>query len=171
MLIGCVLCLQSDGVTDARLKGAATPDTILGTWATTYGTPALVTSKGFGCVSSTYMYLNKLHGDVGSYTMWWRDIAPGVATPEARRLMLGGEVSMWTDDYCYSAQCGAKAGPTPAAAQLYGPDQDARFARSIAGVRGFWARINRILTASSWIRVGMHRHRVLHRCCLVLSAL
>jgi hypothetical protein len=37
---------------------AATPDTVLGTWATVYGMPAEVTGKGYQCVASTYMYLN-----------------------------------------------------------------------------------------------------------------
>ena len=61
--------------------------------------PDMVTSAGFQCVASTYMYLNHIDGDVGSYEMYWRDIAPGV-TPvaKAKGLMLGGEVSMWTDD-------------------------------------------------------------------------
>jgi hypothetical protein len=93
----------------------------------------MVTAKGFQCVSSTYMYLNHVDGAVGSYTEYWRDIAAGVAPTDMHK-MLGGEVSMWTDDYCYINQCGAKPGPTPAAASLYAPDQDSKFAASIAGV-------------------------------------
>ena len=108
--------------------------TILGTWATVYGMPGKVVSAGYQCVASTYMYLNHINGSVGSYTNYWRDITGGEVPASARRLMLGGEVSMWTDDYCYSHQCGASAGPTPVAAALYGPDADARFARSITGV-------------------------------------
>ena len=114
--------------------GAATPHTILGTWATTYGMPGRVTAAGYACVASTYMYLNHIGGAVGSYTEYWRDITGGEVPPSAMPLMLGGEVSMWTDAYCYVNQCGASAGPTPVAAALYGPAADARFARSIAGV-------------------------------------
>ena len=66
-------------------------DVILGTWATVYGMPDLVTQAGYECVASTYMYLNHVDGAVGSITNYWRDIAPGVKN---RSLMLGGEVSM-----------------------------------------------------------------------------
>ena len=65
--------------------------------------------------------------------MYWRDIAPGV-TATNMRLMLGGEVSMWTDDYCDVNQCGAVKGPVPVAAAFYSPAADAQFARSVAGV-------------------------------------
>ena len=58
-------------------------------------------------------YLNHIAGDAGSYTQYWRDIAPDVSTPAAKKHMLGGEVSMWTDDYCYEHQCGVGAYPPP----------------------------------------------------------
>eukprot|EP00039_Didymoeca_costata_P022908 m.347559 g.347559 ORF g.347559 m.347559 type:complete len:345 (+) comp33282_c0_seq1:2-1036(+) len=111
----------------------ATPNTILGTWATVYGMPPLVTGDNYSCVGSTYMYLNKITGTVGSYTNYWRDIADGVNSSNMH-LMLGGEVSMWTDDYCYIHQCGSSTGATPTAASFYGPDADTLFAKSIAGV-------------------------------------
>lgn len=79
------------------------------------------------------MYLNHVEGPVGNYTMYWRDIAPGV-TAENRHLMLGGEISMWTDDYCDVYQCGSAAGALPIASHFYGPSADDRFAMSIAGV-------------------------------------
>jgi hypothetical protein len=41
---------------------------------------------------------------------------------------------MWTDDYCYTKQCGSAVGPTPIAAQFYGPAANAQFAQSISGV-------------------------------------
>jgi hexosaminidase len=111
----------------------ATQSTILDTWATVYGMPDLVTKQGYQCVASTYMYLNHITGDAGNYTNYWRDIAPGVSD-SAKHLMLGGEVSMWTDDYCYTHQCGASAGNTPVAARFYGPDADSKFSQSISGV-------------------------------------
>jgi N-acetyl-beta-hexosaminidase len=63
----------------------ATPSTILDTWATVYGMPDLVTKQGYQCVASTYMYLNHIAGDVGSYQMYWRDIAPGEWAPNVAR--------------------------------------------------------------------------------------
>eukprot|EP00729_Bicosta_minor_P011596 gene11596-22205_t len=124
-----VNALTTTGAVDAA------NDTILGTWATVYGMPELVTSRGYGCVASTYMYLNHIDGDAGSYTQYWRDIAPDVSTPAEKKNMLGGEVSMWTDDYCYKYQCGsAPSGPIPTAAAFYGPAADKQFAASIAGV-------------------------------------
>ena len=112
---------------------AATQRTILDTWATVYGMPDVVTDAGFQCVASTYMYLNHVSGPVGAYTMYWRDIAPNVTDADKKK-MLGGEVSMWGDDYCWSNQCGASPGPTPQAASMYSPESDAAFAASIAGV-------------------------------------
>ena len=112
---------------------AATPSTILDTWATVYGMPEAVTAAGFQCVASTYMYLNHVDGPVGGISNWWRDIAPGVSEVN-KHLMLGGETSMWSDSYCWTHQCGSSTGPTPVAAQMYGPHMDREFAASIAGV-------------------------------------
>ena len=80
---------------------AAPPGMILGTWATVYGMPALVTASGFPCVASTYMYLNHVDGPVGSYTQYWRDIAPNVSN---RSLMLGGGASSTSTTTSTSAQ-------------------------------------------------------------------
>jgi hexosaminidase len=113
---------------------AAIPGTILDTWATVYGMPDVVTAAGYPCVASTYMYLNHVDGAAGSYSNYWRDIAPGVTPINKQRFMLGGEISMWTDDYSYTHQCGASSGPTPIAATMYGPQEDSTFAASLAGV-------------------------------------
>jgi hypothetical protein len=145
---------------------AATQRTILDTWATVYGMPDVVTAAGFQCVASTYMYLNHVSGPVGAYTMYWRDIAPNV-TEIAKKLMLGGEVSMWTDDYCWTNQCGASAGPTPQAASMYSPRSDATFASSIAGVMfpraavgagSFWNYVAGLDGQSSTFLELMHVH-------------
>ena len=56
-----------------------------------------------------------------------------------RHLLLGGEMSMWSDTYCYTGQCGASTG-TPVGAPLFPPARDAEFAASIGGMiwpRGF----------------------------------
>ena len=47
---------------------------------------------------------------------------------------------MWTDSYCYSAQCGASGGGVPHGAALFAPEQDAAFGESVGGMiwpRGF----------------------------------
>jgi hypothetical protein len=55
-------------------------------------------------------------------------------------LVLGGEMSMWTDSYCYIDQCGSSTGRVPAGHALFDPAQDAAFGKSIGGMiwpRGF----------------------------------
>ncbi len=46
--------------------------------------------------------------------------------------MQGGEISMWTDNYCYTEEC--EGGPPPYAAVLYNPEYDQQFAQSIGGM-------------------------------------
>ena len=55
-------------------------------------------------------------------------------------MLLGGEMSMWTDTYCYIDQCGAYNGATPVGAPLFGPAMDKPWGRSVGGMmfpRGF----------------------------------
>ena len=55
-------------------------------------------------------------------------------------LVLGGEMSMWTDSYCYIDQCGSSTGRVPTGHALFDPAQDAAFGKSIGGMiwpRGF----------------------------------
>jgi hypothetical protein len=58
-------------------------------------------------------------------------------------MLLGGEVSLWTDDYVFPAECGAFAGRVPAnGSSFYSRQYDAAFAKSIGGMlwpRGFVA--------------------------------
>lgn len=66
------------------------------------------------------------------------DIANGVPANETH-LLLGGEMSMWTDTYCYTGQCGARSG-TPVGSPLFPPKRDAEFGQSVGGMiwpRGF----------------------------------
>jgi hypothetical protein len=48
-----------------------------------------------------------------------------------RNLLLGGEVSMWSDTYCGTAQCGASVGAPPVGHKLFPPSADAQFSKSI----------------------------------------
>jgi hypothetical protein len=79
-------------------------------------------------------------GGPKGWSRCWYDIAPNVPAAE-KPLLLGGEVSMWSDSYCYTGQCGASGG-TPVGAKLFPPAMDAEFGRSIGGMiwpRGFVA--------------------------------
>ena len=54
--------------------------------------------------------------------------------------LLGGEISMWSDTYCYTQQCGAYPGPAPVGAALFPPAMDTFFGQSVGGMmfpRGF----------------------------------
>jgi hypothetical protein len=79
------------------------------------------------------------------------DIASGVP-PSQRGLLLGGEVSVWTDHYTapvYGLQCGVDPGPqTNLAAALYPREQDAAFAKSTLGV--VFPKV--VVAADSWWR-------------------
>ena len=61
----------------------------------------------------------------------WRDISPGFSAAQSK-LMLGGELSMWSDNYCYTQEC--LGGPAPYASVLYNPEYDTQFAQSIGGM-------------------------------------
>ena len=76
------------------------------------------------------------------WQMCWHDIGSGVPAANAS-MVLGGEVSMWTDDYVFPAECDAFVGRVPAnGSVLYTRDLDAAFAASVGGLmwpRGFVA--------------------------------
>ena len=81
-------------------QGAATPETIVDAWAR--HTPAEITATGRRAIESTgaHFYFTRAApgGPKGWKSCWW-DIATGV--PESQRhLLLGGEISMWSDTYC-----------------------------------------------------------------------
>lgn len=71
-----------------------------------------------------------------TWTQVYKDIAQesSLATTDAALQLRGGEVSMWTDNYCYSLQCGAYEGATPVGAPLYPPSQDEAFSASFQGM-------------------------------------
>jgi hexosaminidase len=118
-------------------------------------TPHQVAAKGHAVIenSGSSFYLNDLWLTAADT---WRDISnPAERPPRGRQpddpmpaslrhLLLGGEVAMWSDNYCYAAQChpGATSGgapmKAPVAAALYPPTADAAFAASIAGM--LWPR-------------------------------
>eukprot|EP01052_Picozoa_sp_SAG31_P032683 SAG31_NODE_3609_length_4070_cov_2.814153_1_plen_450_part_00 len=125
--------------------GAATPQTIVDAWAR--HTPAQITATGRRAIqsSSSHFYFTgaATGGPAGWSRSWW-DISEGM-TAAQKPLLLGGEMSMWTDTYCYINQC--QSGGQPVGHALFPPEQDEAFQRSIGGMiwpRGF------VAAASYW---------------------
>lgn len=83
--------------------------------------------------SSAFYYTQAGPGGPDGWTRSWYDISTGITDPAQKALVLGGEISMWSDTYCYEDQCGAFSGPTPVGAKLFDPKYDQEFSQSIGG--------------------------------------
>ena len=118
--------------------GAATMETIVDAWAR--HSPSEITSTGRRAVESAashFYFTAAAPGGPKGWSNCWYDIATGVPADQ-KHLLLGGEMSMWTDTYCYIDQCGSSAGKPPYASKLFGPKTDAAFHKSIGGM--IWPR-------------------------------
>ena len=128
--------------------GATTLDTIVDSWKTP-SRVADITKTGRRALSSDaqhfYLYSAGPPGPEG-WSKCWHDIDEGVPASE-KHLLLGGEMSMWTDHYCYVSACGADNGSLPGAHQLFKPAHDAEFGRSVGGM--LWPR-GYVAAASFW---------------------
>ena len=53
-----------------------------------------------------------------------------------KKLLLGGEISFWTNDYCPSFQCGknTRSHPQPPAYWMSDPEHDTVFSQSVGGM-------------------------------------
>ena len=124
--------------------GAATNNTIVNAWAR--HTAAEITATGRRAVESkdsAFYFTGAAPGGPAGWSRCWYDISTNVPANEMK-LLLGGEMSMWSDSYCYVGQCGASGG-TPVGHALYPPQQDAAFSQSIGGMiwpRGFVGKSN-----------------------------
>jgi hexosaminidase len=125
--------------------GAATNKTIVYAWSR--HTPQEIISAGRRAVDSASgdFYMTEPAGPYpGGWKNFWYDISTGVA-PADIGMLLGSEMSMWTDSYCSPVeaggqQCGAYSGPPQVGAPLFPPERDAEWERSIGGMmfpRGF----------------------------------
>jgi hexosaminidase len=118
--------------------GAATNRTLIYAWSR--DTPSDVINDGRKCVDSqsSHFYMTE---PGGVYPQGWEsfyyDISTGL-TPAQLPMLLGGEMSMWTDTYCYIEQCGAFNGPKPVGSALFPPEMDLPWSQSVAGM--IWPR-------------------------------
>eukprot|EP00937_MAST-01D_sp_MAST-1D-sp2_P003273 g3273.t1 len=118
--------------------GAATNKTIVNAWAR--HSAADITATGRRAVESksgAFYSTAAAPGGAAGWKRCWYDISTGVPAAQ-RELLLGGEMSMWTDTYCFENQCGASGGGAPVGHALFDPAQDAAFAKSIGGM--IWPR-------------------------------
>eukprot|EP00658_Telonema_sp_P-2_P055802 TRINITY_DN4435_c0_g1_i1.p1 TRINITY_DN4435_c0_g1~~TRINITY_DN4435_c0_g1_i1.p1 ORF type:complete len:236 (+),score=52.02 TRINITY_DN4435_c0_g1_i1:180-887(+) len=118
--------------------GAATPDTIVNAWARHNASSITTTGRKAVESSSAHFYFTgAAPGGAAGWSKCHYDIATGVPADQ-RHLLLGGEMSMWSDTYCQTAQCGASTGALPVGHQLFAPSTDQEFGRSIGGM--IWPR-------------------------------
>ena len=67
----------------------------------------------------------------------WYDISTGLEIDKTKPTvnLKGGEISMWTDNYCDVAQCGAfNTTSKPVGSELYPPETNTAFTQSLAGM-------------------------------------
>lgn len=120
--------------------GAATQDTIVNAWSR--HTASEITKTGRKAVESkesAFYFTAAAPGGPAGWAKCWYDIGTGVPANETS-LLLGGEMSMWSDSYCYERQCGSMPGAKPVGAALFPPARDKEFGESIGGMiwpRGF----------------------------------
>jgi len=118
--------------------GAATETTIVNAWAR--HNASSITSTGRRAVesASSHFYFTG-PGPMGppGWEKCWYDIGTGVPAAQ-KKLLLGGEMSMWSDTYCYIEQCGSHVGKPPVGHELFDPKNDKEFGESIGGM--IWPR-------------------------------
>ncbi|XP_065180820.1 beta-hexosaminidase subunit A1-like [Sycon ciliatum] len=112
---------------------AATPKTIIDTWSRHDASET--TPQGFFTIESSGSHFYVNHATL-PYTNLWTDISAKV-TESNLHLLLGGEFSMWSDNYCYITQCYINSSK-PVASWMYDRRQDSAFAASVTAM--IWPR-------------------------------
>lgn len=119
---------------------AATENTIVTTWTGFSAKDITATGRRAIECSQPHFYLTfRPQIDDETWSYCHHDIAEGIPVAQ-RHLLMGGQLSFWTDKYVYAMQCGTHMGPPPVAHYLYSPSQDEGFAKSFGGMvwpRGF----------------------------------
>ena len=129
---------------------SATPQTIIHLFEGgqyPYHTPAEVAATGRRVVqsaSSHFYFTEAAHGGPAGWSKCYWDISDGMVANKS--MLLGGEMSMWTDTYCYIDNCRDPKN-IPIGHELFSPAADVAFQKSIGGMiwpRGF------VAAASYW---------------------
>jgi len=126
---------------------AATQDTIVDSWTGTHA--GEITKTGRRAIESAephFYFTNPAPGGPSGWKSCWYGIDATVPASQ-KHLLLGGEMSMWSDTYCDTNQCGASGGSPPTAHALFDPALDKEFGHSIAGM--IWPR-GYVAAASFW---------------------
>lgn len=103
-----------------------------------------ITATGRKAVESKsdhFYFTRPASGGPDGWAKCWYDIGTGVPDNETS-LLLGGEVSMWSDTYLETNQCGASSGGSQVGGALFPPSMNDEFSKSIGGMmwpRGFVA--------------------------------
>ena len=113
---------------------AADNRTVVNAWSRY--SAADVVKAGYRAIESAagHFYLNHVSTP---YQGMWRDVAAGLSGADVA-MVLGGEVSMWTDDTCIVEQCGAFGSSTPVGSHLFPPAMDVPFSVAMQGI--VWPR-------------------------------
>lgn len=101
---------------------------VVNTWH--YVTQAQALTAGYQTVAANDSHFYLVYDQPAD--RYWVDIASGT-DPSRRRLLRGGIVSAWGDEYCYVAYC-IHLDKFPSAHALFPPSADALFHKSILGV-------------------------------------
>jgi len=117
--------------------GAAQPNSIVDAWS--HHTAGQITATGRKAIESAHHHFYFTSPGAQGPAGWakcWYNISSTVAAGQGD-LLLGGEISMWSDTYCYINEC-KDPNRKPVAAQLFAPEYDTEFGQSIGGM--IWPR-------------------------------
>eukprot|EP01064_Diplonema_japonicum_P018385 TRINITY_DN27077_c0_g1_i1.p1 TRINITY_DN27077_c0_g1~~TRINITY_DN27077_c0_g1_i1.p1 ORF type:complete len:514 (+),score=104.10 TRINITY_DN27077_c0_g1_i1:40-1581(+) len=127
--------------------GAATQDTIVDAWAR--HSPGSITATGRNAIASNdshFYFTEAAPGGPAGWSKCWHDISSTVPASQ-QNLLLGGEISMWTDTYCYIEECLNPSAGKPVGHILFDPKYDQQFGYSIGGM--IWPR-GYVAAAAFW---------------------
>ena len=135
--------------------GAASPETVIQTWRSpnassmaALGAYAAIEAQpfrfylsggGFSCTTAK-------HCATKQWVDLWQDSSLPVSDPR-RKLLLGGEVALWTDQYCYINDCVRPGDGHAAPAVMWNRSRDSEFGRSVGGM--VWPR-GHLAAGSFW---------------------
>lgn len=118
--------------------GAAQSNSIVDAWSR--HTPGEITATGRRAIESSgahFYFTRAVPGGPDGWKNCWYNISETVAAGQGH-LLLGGEVSMWSDTYCYISQCKEPSAAKPVGSVLFSPEYDTQFGESIGGM--IWPR-------------------------------